>query len=75
MSWNAEIVLKSGKVVAVADLVSINRISQSDSSVSKNTDFENFVLPSKGVLSFVGKNNIAWLEASDIEYLLLFRVN
>jgi hypothetical protein len=75
MSWNAEIVLKSGKVVAVADLLSINRISQSDSSVSKNTDFENFILPPKGRLSLVGKNNIVWLESSDIEYLSLFRVN
>ena len=70
MSWNAEIVLKSGKVVAVADLLSINRISQSDSSVSKNTDFENFILPPKGRLSLVGKNNIVWLESSDIEFII-----
>ncbi|MBW9219371.1 hypothetical protein CI793_09400 [Anoxybacillus ayderensis] len=75
MNWNAEIVLKTGKVVAVADLVSINRVSRSDSSVSKNTDFENFTLPSKGILSFVGKNHIVCLESSDIEYLSLFRVN
>lgn len=75
MNWNAEIVLKSGKVVTVTDLKSINWKLQSSSSVVENTEFEKFVLPSGRILSFVGEKQIVSLSSNEIEYLTLHQIS
>lgn len=75
MSWNAEIVLKSSKVITVADLTSICWKSQSDGSLVHKTDFKNFVLPAGRILTFIGEKTTVSLGSNEIEYLSLHQIN
>lgn len=75
MNWNAKIILKSGIVIDLISLKSIDMKSQVDSSVIKNKDFDNFQLPSNRQLSFVGEKDVILINSNDIEYVSLHRVN
>jgi len=75
MNWNAKIILKSGRVIDLISLKSIDMKSQVDSSVIKNKDFDNFQLPSNRQLSFVGEKDVILINSNDIEYVSLHRVN
>lgn len=75
MAWNAKIILKSGRVIDLISLKSIDMKSQASSSVIKNNDFENFQLPSNRQVSFVGEKEVILINSNEIEYVSLYRVS
>ncbi len=75
MSWNADIVLKSGKNALVEDLTSINTKSTTDSSVKELKDFKTFHLNRGQRLSFVGEKSVVSIISDEIEYVELSERN
>lgn len=69
MAWYAEIRLKSGNVVNVGNLLSVNKQSSTDSSITKVVDFKTFHLASSQRLTFVGEKESVTLGSTEIEYV------
>mgnify|MGYP000910280877 CR=1 FL=1 len=69
MMWTADIYLKSGKNIIVRNLQSINKLSSTDSSITKITDFQEYHLLKGQRLSFVGELTVVTLLSEDIEYI------
>src|SRR5690554_595733 len=70
MSWNANIFLNTGNHIDIENLISVDRISPFDGTVTKITDFKNFQLP-QGQISFVGENNVVAINTKEIKYVQL----
>ncbi|KXG78254.1 hypothetical protein [Thermotalea metallivorans] len=73
MIWYAEIRLKSGNIVSISNLLSVNKKSQTDSSIAKIEDFKTFHLSPAQLLTFVGEKESVTLISNEIEYVKFFQ--
>ncbi len=72
MTCNINIELKSGKLIQMENLISINTQSSVDSSVSSTSDFKAFHLIPSQRLTLVAKETIVSLNSSEIEYVQFY---
>lgn len=75
LKWDAKILLKSDKIVNIDGLKTINRKSKANSTIIRDTDFENYILPTGQQLSFVGEDSVLSVRSDNIEYLQLDKIN
>lgn len=69
MKWKVDIKLRSGNILTVDDLKTINNKNPLDSSIIDTDKFHTFHLSNGQHLTFIGDNHIITLSSTDIEYL------
>lgn len=69
MTWNVDIKLRSGSILKIEDLKTINNKNPLDSSIINTDKFHTFHLSNGQHLTFISEGHIISLSSNDIEYL------